>query len=181
DGSYMEASAFKVSLSRLPWLLLLMISAAISEWIIAKNNTLIALLPALSYFVPMLMDSAGNAGSQSAAMVIRGITVDGIDIHSFFKVFWKELRVAIVCGAVMFAINYLRILIMMPHVGNGMAIVSSLSIFVAIVVAKLVGGLLPLLASAIHLDPAVMAAPLIATTCDAISLTVYFALASFLV
>lgn len=181
DGSYMEASVFKVSFSRLPWLLILMISAAISEMIISKNSALIAVLPALSYFVPMLMDSAGNAGSQSAAMVIRGITVDGIDMHSFFKVFWKELRVAIICGAVMFGINYLRIIWIMPNVGSGMAIVSSLSIFVAIVVAKLIGGLLPLLASAVHLDPAVMASPLIATTCDAISLTVYFALASFLV
>ena len=177
DDSYMEASVLQIAKSRLPWLLVLMISAALSEGVLARNTTLMVLIPTLSYFTPMLMGSAGNAGSQAAAMVIRGITVEGLDIHSFFKVFWKELRVGISCGFIMFVVNYLRIIFTMPTVSNGVALVSSASVFVAIVVAKLVGGLTPLVAKLFRLDPAVLASPLIATACDALSLTVYFALA----
>ena len=181
DDSYMEASILKIAKSRLPWLLVLMISAVLSETVLARNTTLIVLIPALTYFTPMLMGSAGNAGSQAAAMVIRGITVEGLDIRSFFKVFWKELQVGIICGFVMFVVNYFRVVLTMPTVSSGVALVSSASVFVAIVVAKLVGGLTPLVAKLFHLDPAVLASPLIATICDALSLSVYFALAWFLV
>lgn len=181
DDSYMEASIFDIAKSRLPWLLVLMISAALSESVLSKNTTLMVLIPTLSYFTPMLMGSAGNAGSQAAAMVIRGITVEGLDIHSFFNVFWKELRVGIICGFIMFGVNYIRVILTMPTVSSGVALVSSASVFVAIVVAKLVGGLTPLVAKLFHLDPAVLASPLIATACDALSLTVYFALAWHLV
>jgi magnesium transporter len=181
DDSYMEASIFDIAKSRLPWLLVLMISAVLSETVLARNTTLIVLIPALTYFTPMLMGSAGNAGSQAAAMVIRGITVEGLDIRSFFKVFWKELQVGIICGFVMFVVNYFRVIFTMPTVSSGVALVSSASVFVAIVVAKLVGGLTPLVAKLFHLDPAVLASPLIATVCDALSLSVYFALAWFLV
>ena len=181
DDSYMEASILDIAKSRLPWLLVLMISAVLSETVLARNTTLIVLIPALTYFTPMLMGSAGNAGSQAAAMVIRGITVEGLDIRSFFKVFWKELQVGIICGVVMFIVNYLRVTFTMPTVSSGVALVSSASVFVAIVVAKLVGGLTPLVAKLFHLDPAVLASPLIATVCDALSLSVYFALAWFLV
>ncbi|MBR5795192.1 MAG: magnesium transporter [Erysipelotrichaceae bacterium] len=181
DDSYMEASILDIAKSRLPWLLVLMISAVLSETVLARNTTLIVLIPALTYFTPMLMGSAGNAGSQAAAMVIRGITVEGLDIRSFFKVFWKELQVGIICGVVMFIVNYLRVIFTMPTVSSGVALVSSASVFVAIVVAKLVGGLTPLVAKLFHLDPAVLASPLIATVCDALSLSVYFALAWFLV
>ena len=181
DDSYMEASIFEIAKARLPWLLVLMISAALSESVLANNTTLIVILPALSYFTPMLMGSAGNAGSQAAAMVIRGITVEGLDIRSFFKVFWKELQVGMICGFIMFVVNYARVRLTMPTVSNGIALVSSASVFVAIVVAKLVGGLTPLVAKLFHLDPAVLASPLIATVCDALSLTVYFALAWHLV
>jgi magnesium transporter len=181
DDSYMEASILDIAKSRLPWLLVLMISAVLSETVLARNTTLIVLIPALTYFTPMLMGSAGNAGSQAAAMVIRGITVEGLDIRSFFKVFWKELQVGIICGVVMFIVNYLRVIFTMSTVSSGVALVSSASVFVAIVVAKLVGGLTPLVAKLFHLDPAVLASPLIATVCDALSLSVYFALAWFLV
>ncbi|MBQ7890874.1 MAG: magnesium transporter [Erysipelotrichaceae bacterium] len=181
DDSYMEASILDIAKSRLPWLLVLMISAVLSETVLARNTTLIVLIPALTYFTPMLMGSAGNAGSQAAAMVIRGITVEGLDIRSFFKVFWKELQVGIICGFVMFVVNYFRVVLTMPTVSSGVALVSSASVFVAIVVAKLVGGLTPLVAKLFHLDPAVLASPLIATVCDALSLSVYFALAWFLV
>ena len=181
DDSYMEASILDIAKSRLPWLLVLMISAVLSETVLARNTTLIVLIPTLTYFTPMLMGSAGNAGSQAAAMVIRGITVEGLDIRSFFKVFWKELQVGIICGFVMFVVNYFRVVLTMPTVSSGVALVSSASVFVAIVVAKLVGGLTPLVAKLFHLDPAVLASPLIATVCDALSLSVYFALAWFLV
>ncbi|MCF0110823.1 MAG: magnesium transporter [Erysipelotrichaceae bacterium] len=178
EGSYLEATPYAVAKSRLPWLMVLMISAAISEYIITRNNTLIMLIPALSYFYPTLMDTAGNAGSQAAAMVIRGIVTDDLGLKDIAKVVSKEVRVAVLCGIVMFTVNLLRILLTMRNVGLGVALITSGTIFAIIVVAKLVGGLLPLLAAAIKLDPAVMASPLIATTCDAISLTLYFALAS---
>ena len=181
EGSYMETSSLKISLSRLPWLLILMVSAAVSEVIITKNNNLIVALPALSYFIPMLMDTAGDAGSQSAAMVIRGMVVDGIDIRDFFTVLWKELRVALICGFAMFAANFVRVYLTMSGVDVQINIVSSLTLCFIIVISKLIGGVLPLLASLIKMDPAVMAAPLIATACDAVSLTLYFLLASFVV
>ena len=181
EGSYMETSPMKISMSRLPWLLILMMSAAVSEVIITNNNALIMALPALSYFVPMLMDTAGDAGSQSAAMVIRGMVVDGIGMKDFFTIFWKELRISLVCGGAMLVANFIRVYFTMPNVDVGINIVSSLTICFIIIIAKLIGGLLPLLASIVKMDPAVMASPLIATACDAVSLTLYFGLASLLV
>lgn len=177
DGSYLQTTPFKMSISRLTWLMILMISYAFSSLIITHNQGLLIAIPSLITFIPMLMDTAGNAGSQASAMVIRGIVVDDLTIKDFFKVLWKEMQVAILCGIVLFIVNSIRIAVFVSNAGWDMALMVSITLFCIILVAKLVGGLLPLIALIIKADPAAMASPLIATACDALSLTIYFGLA----
>lgn len=174
---YLEAGVFKIAKSRLVWLMLLMVSYAISSIIITNNDQLLLLVPSLITFIPMLMDTAGNAGSQASAMVIRGIIVDNLTIKDFFRVLYKELMIALIIGLILLIINVLRIVFFVPNIGLDMALIVSISVFVVVILAKLAGGLFPLLALVVKIDPAVMAAPLITTTCDAISLLTYFSLA----
>ncbi len=178
EGSYLKMSSFKMSKSRLIWLLVLMISYAVSSLIITNNQAVLIAVPSLITFIPMLMDTAGNGGSQASAMVIRGIIVDDLTISDFYKVFIKELQVGMMCGVILFIVNTLRIVLFVPDTSLTMAIMVSLTIFIILIVAKLIGGLLPLFALIIKADPAAMASPVIATICDALSLTIYFALAS---
>lgn len=174
---YLETSAFKLALSCLPWLLVLMFYDAISENVINSNDTIVAAFPILSAFIPMLMGTAGNAGSQASSMVIRGIIVDKMDIKSIGTVVWKELRVALLCGLILFVVNFGKIMLFSSGATPAIAFIASITLFLVVVLGKLIGGCLPLLAEAIHLDPAVMASPLVTSICDLISLTVYFALA----
>lgn len=178
EGSYLLTSDRKMAMSRLPWLLVLMVSYALSSMIITNNEYLLIAIPSLMSFVPMLMDTAGNAGSQALAMVVRGIVVDDLTIKDFFEVLWKELRVASLCGIILFVANVLRIVIFVPNAGIEMAFIVSLTVFLVVVMAKLVGGLLPLVAVLVKQDPAAMASPLITTVCDALSLTIFFGLAA---
>ena len=178
EGSYVESSIKSIVKSRLPWLMVLMISATFTGTIIANNHALLILLPSLAIFIPMLMDTAGNAGSQASAMVIRGLIVDDMSIRDFFRILFKETQVSILLGIALFVINTLRIGIFMPDVGWGIAIMVSLTIFLTIILANLVGGSLPLLAIILKQDPASMAAPMITTLVDALSLTAYFFIAS---
>lgn len=173
---YLETPAWKVARSCLPWLLVLMFYDSISEGIINANSAIVALYPALSVYLPMLMGTAGNAGSQASTMVIRGIVVDKMDMHSFGMVLWKEMRVGCLCGAVLFAVNFLKVSLL-SSAGTEIALISSVTLFLVVVLGKLIGGSLPLLAQKAHLDPAVMAAPIVTSICDMISLTVYFRLA----
>lgn len=177
EGSYLKTGVAEMAKSRLPWLLILMITYTVSSLIINQNNDLLVTVPSLLTFMPMLMDTAGNAGSQASAMVIRGITVSDLQIKDFFKVISKELGVAIICGIVLFALNTLRIVFFVKDVGWDIAITVSLSVLVVVIAAKMVGGILPLLALLIKQDPAAMASPLITTCVDALSLIVYFGLA----
>lgn len=180
EGSYLKTSVFEMSKSRFLWLMVLMVSYAISSLIITKNDYVLAAVPSLITFMPMLMDTAGNAGSQSSAMVIRAITVEDLSMKDFFKVLWKELGVALICGAILFIVNTIRIVFFVPNVGWDIGITVSLTVFMVVVVAKLVGGFLPLFALFIKQDPAAMASPLITTAVDALSLVVYFSLARVL-
>lgn len=177
DGSYLKTSVFEMSRSRLMWLMVLMVSYAISSLIITKNDYILAAVPSLITFMPMLMDTAGNAGSQSSAMVIRAITVEDLTMKDFFKVLGKEFGVALICGLILFVVNTLRIVFFVPNVGWDVGITVSLTVFVVVIVAKLVGGFLPLFALLIKQDPAAMASPLITTAVDSLSLVVYFTLA----
>lgn len=178
DDSYLKTDVISIVKSRLPWLLILMISATFTGFIVSSNKELLVLLPTLALFIPMLMDTAGNAGSQASSMVIRGIIVDDMGLKDVWAIILKELSISFLIGSVLFTINTLRIGFFMPDVGWGVALLVSFTIFIIILTANLVGGLLPLLAIWLKQDPATMAGPLITTLVDALSLIAYFTIAT---
>ena len=174
-----EDCVFALAKHRILWLLVLMISGMITGGILGRYEAAFAAMPLLVTFIPMLTDTGGNAGSQSSTLVIRGMAVGEIQLRDFVKVFWKELRVSVLVGAVLSAVNFVRLIITYP--GNEMiALTVALALFVTVLLAKTVGGVLPMAAKLCRADPAIMAAPLITTIVDAISLVVYFQIASAL-
>lgn len=175
EGNYLDLSAFEISKSRIVWLLILMISATVSGSIISANTD-ITVLTSVLIFMPMIMDTAGNAGCQSSAMVIRGIVVDNMTISNIWDILKKEFFTSIILGLILFIVNTLRIVIFMPSVGLTKSFIVSLTIFIIIVVANIVGGLLPIIGKYLKIDPASMSGPVLTTACDAISLTTYFGL-----
>lgn len=176
DGNYLELSSFEISKSRIVWLLILMISATVSGSIVTANRD-ITTITSILIFMPMIMDTAGNAGCQSSAMVIRGIIVDKIKFSNLFSIIKKEFLNSIILGTVLFVVNTLRIIIFMPNIKWEMAIMVSLTILIIVTIANMIGGILPLIGEALKIDPASMSGPLLTTACDAISLTAYFTLA----
>ena len=179
EKPYLKTSVFSLAKHRILWLLVLMISGMITGDILGQYEAAFAAMPLLVTFIPMLTDTGGNAGSQSSTLVIRGMAVGEIQLRDFLKVFWKELRVSLLVGAVLSAVNFVRLIITYP--GNEMiALTVALAMFVTVLLAKTVGGVLPMAAKLFHADPAIMAAPLITTIVDAISLVVYFQIASAL-
>lgn len=179
DKPYMKTTVFEIAKQRIPWLLILMISSMITGAILAKYEEAFSVLPILVTFIPMLMDTGGNAGSQASTTIIRGMAVGEIELTDVLKALWKEIRVALIVGAVLGVVNYIRLLIQYP----GRELVSLtviLSLYATIIIAKALGCLLPMGAKKLKLDPAIMASPLITTLVDAISLTIYFALATAL-
>ncbi|MCL2069613.1 MAG: magnesium transporter [Treponema sp.] len=176
DDPYLKTGIFRLARNRIVWLLVLMLSATLTGSIIASFEDGLAVLPALIAFIPMLMGTGGNAGSQASTLIIRGMAVGEIRMRDFFIVLWKEIRVGAVCGLALGMINFVRVYLM-----NGrdalLTLVVTLALFCTILVAKTIGGLLPILAKRIRIDPAIMAAPLIATIVDASSLLVYFSIA----
>lgn len=177
ESSYMESSVFKISKSRIAWLLVLMVSATLTGNIIAGFEDRLSAIPALAYFIPMIMSAGGNAGSQASSMVIRGIAIDELSVKDYLHVLVKELEVASLTGMVLFVANLIRLIVFMPSTNLRVDFVVSLTLFFTIVIAKLVGGLLPLIAKRLNQDPAAMAAPLITTIVDAFALLIYFTLA----
>ena len=177
EGSYIETSILDMAKSRITWLIILMVSATFTGFIIQGYESTLALIPALAASMPMIMSTAGNAGSQSSIMVIRGISVDDMTIKDIGLVVWKELQVGFVIGVMMFVVNVLRLLIFTPDVGLMTDLVISVTVFITILMAKVTGGLLPLVALIFKQDPAAMASPLITTIVDALALIVYFNLA----
>ncbi len=176
DGNYLELSSFEISKSRIVWLLILMISATVSGSIVTANRD-ITTITSILIFMPMIMDTAGNAGCQSSAMVIRGIIVDKMKFSNLFSIIKKEFLNSIILGTVLFVVNTLRIIIFMPNIKWEMAIMVSLTILIIVTIANMIGGILPLIGEALKIDPASMSGPLLTTACDAISLTAYFTLA----
>ena len=176
DGNYLELSSFEISKSRIGWLLILMISATVSGSIVTANRD-IPTITSILIFMPMIMDTAGNAGCQSSAMVIRGIIVDKMKFSNLFSIIKKEFLNSIILGTVLFVVNTLRIIIFMPNIKWEMAIMVSLTILIIVTIANMIGGILPLIGEALKIDPASMSGPLLTTACDAISLTAYFTLA----
>ena len=176
EKPYLKTSVLSLAKHRILWLLVLMISGMITGGILGQYEAAFAAMPLLVTFIPMLTDTGGNAGSQSSTLVIRGMAVGEIQLKDFAKVFWKELRVSMLVGVVLSAVNFVRLIITYP--GNYMvALTVALALFVTIMLAKTVGGVLPMAAKLCHADPAIMAAPLITTIVDAISLVVYFRIA----
>lgn len=177
DKTYLETGVMEMVKSRIVWLLILMISATFTGQIMASYEEMLAANVTLSIFIPMLMDAAGNAGSQASTMVIRALATGEIKTSDFLKIWWKEIRIAFLCGLVMGVVNFLRIYIFMGQVDVMTSMVVSLTVFITVAMAKFVGCTLPIIASKLKLDPAVMAGPLITTVVDAMSLFIYFQLA----
>ena len=174
--SYLKTTAFEHAKHRVFWLLLLMLSASITGYIIAKYEDAFMVLPLLVSFIPMLMDTGGNSGSQSSTLIIRGLAIDEIDFTDIFKIVWKEFRVSLIVGFILAVANGIRILIF--YKSPQFAIVVSISLAATVIISKLVGSVLPLLATKLKLDPAIMAAPLITTVVDTCSIIIYFKIAT---
>ncbi len=176
DEEYLKESVFSLAKHRIIWLLVLMISATLTGLVMRKYEDALQSVVILAIFIPMLMDTGGNAGSQAATLIIRGIALDEITGKDIFKVLWKELRVSLVVGTVLSFVNFLRVYFM-DRVGFKVALVVSISMFATVILAKIIGGILPIIAKALKLDPAIMASPLITTIVDAAALVIYFNLA----
>ena len=181
DDEYLKTGVLTLARNRLPWLLILMVSATVTGMIITNfENVLVNAANigvALVACIPMLMDTGGNCGAQASTLSIRGIALGEIELKDIGKVLWKEFRVALICGAVLAVANYFRIWLLTPDYRE-VALVVSGAMFLTVVIAKAIGCTLPLLAKAIHLDPALMASPIITTLVDATSLLILFTIAS---
>ncbi len=178
DEEYLKTKVTELAKHRVIWLLILMISATFTGTIIQRFEEVLQSVVALTYFIPMLMDTGGNAGSQSATLIIRGLALEEISLADIFKVLWKELRVSIIVGVILAIINFARIIIM-RQASATIAATVSVSMLITVILAKVIGGSLPILAKKLGLDPAIMAGPLITTIVDALVLLAYFSIASW--
>ena len=176
EKEYLEEKTIDLVKHRLPWLLILMISATFTGGIITFFEDALAEVVVLTAFIPLLMDTAGNAGAQSSTLVIRSLALGDIKTSDFLKVMFKELKVSLIVGLILSIINFGRIVLFTPS-GFDVALVVSITLFITITLAKTVGVILPIVATKVKLDPAIMASPLITTIVDAIALVVYFILA----
>ncbi len=177
DKPYLKQTTFDLWKSRMPWLLLLMISATFTGFIITSFEDALSKYVVLTAYIPMLMDTGGNSGSQASVTVIRGISLKEVEFRDIFRVIWKEVRVALLCGLTLAVCNFGKLLLV-DHLTILVAFTICLTLFVTIFCAKVVGCTLPLIASRLGFDPAVMASPFITTIVDAISLLVYFQFAT---
>ncbi len=179
EEEYLKTNVFTLAKHRVIWLLVLMISATFTGNIIKQFEEVIQSVVVLAAFIPMLMDTGGNAGSQSATLVIRGIALNEIELGDIFKVLWKEFRVSVIVGLILSVVNFLRIYFF-EKTDLKISITVCVSLFFTVVLAKIVGGVLPIIAKRLKLDPAIMASPLITTIVDAVALFTYFTMASWM-
>ena len=177
DKPYMKTTVFETWKKRIPWLLLLMISATFTGSIITSFEDALSACVVLTAYIPMLMDTGGNAGGQASVTIIRGLSLNEIEFKDAFKVVWKEARVAVLCGLTLAAANFVKLLLF-DRVTIAVAAVVCLTLVAAVFIAKIIGCLLPMLAKKIGFDPAVMASPFITTIVDALSLLIYFSIAT---
>lgn len=181
EESYFRTGIFKHAKSRIVWLLILMISATITQIITNRYEAAFAAVPLLVSFMPMIMDTGGNCGAQSSTLIIRGIALDEIHFSDFFKVVFKEFRISIIVSSVLAVVNGVRIYIMYQHKCDYpfmLALTIALSIIATVILSKVIGSMLPMLAKKCRLDPAIMATPLITTIVDCCSLFLYFNIAT---
>lgn len=179
DKPYMKTGVFETWRKRIPWLLILMVSATFTGKIIQYYETALASYVILTSFIPMLMDTGGNAGGQASVTIIRGISLNEIEFSDWFKVVWKELLVSLLIGLTLAATNFIK-LMLIDKVSLTIAFVVCLALVITVIIAKLVGCSLPILAKKMGFDPAVMASPFITTIVDAISLITYFRIATII-
>ncbi len=179
EKPYLKTGVLELAKNRIPWLLLLMFTSLLTGAILVTYENALQVVPLLISFIPMLMDTSGNCGNQSSTMVIRGMAVGDIELRDVIKVAWKELRVGFLCGLVLAAANFVRLLLQYPDQPL-VNLVVVLSLVLTVILAKTIGCTLPMLAKRMNLDPAIMAAPLITTIVDACSLMIYFRLACVL-
>ena len=175
DEEYLKESVMSLAKHRILWLLVLMISATFTGMVIKKYEEVLQSAVYLAVFIPMLMDTGGNAGSQSATLVIRGIALEEIEFSDIFKVIWKEFRVSVLVGFILSAVNFVRIYYFTKS-GLETSLVVAISMFLTVIMAKVIGGVLPLIAKSLKIDPAIMASPLITTIVDTAALIIYFQL-----
>ena len=186
DRPYMRTGTLEIFKNRIPWLMLLMVSATFTGMIITSFEDALAAQVALTAFIPMLMDTGGNSGSQSSVTIIRALSLGDVEFRDVFKVIWKEFRVSILCGVTLAITNFVKIMLVdVLIMGNTsitptVAAVVCLTLVVTVICAEFVGCSLPILAKRVGFDPAVMASPFITTIVDAISLAVYFAFAKII-
>mgnify|MGYP002579161618 CR=1 FL=1 len=172
DNTYLCTSAFNLAKNRIPWLVFLMIPAMITGALMEYYEAAFVSIPILVTFIPQITGTGGNCGSQSSTMIIRGLALDEITPKDILKVWWKELRVALICGAALSLVNFIRIIVQYHDLQ--VAVVVSVTLILTVCIAKSMGCVLPILAKLAHVDPAIMASPLITTITDALSILVYF-------
>lgn len=178
EDSYFKTSVWQHARNRIAWLLILMLSATVTGIIITKYEDAFSAIPLLVAFIPMLMDTGGNCGSQSSTLIIRGMAVDEINLKDIFKVLWKEARVSVIVGFSLALVNGVRIIIQYQNIK--MALVVGFTIMGTVFLAKILGCMLPMIAKKLKLDPAIMAAPIITTIVDTCTILIYFTIAMWI-
>lgn len=179
DTPYLKKTAFDIWKSRMPWLLVLMISASFTGMIITGFQDALKKYVILTAYIPMLMDTGGNSGSQSSVTIIRGLSLQELEFKDIFRVLWKEFRVAVLSGVTLSVFNFIKLLLF-DKVGLSVALIVNITLLLTVLVAKTVGSTLPMIAKKIGFDPAVMSAPFITTIVDAISLIFYFCITTII-
>ena len=177
EKPYFRTTTLETYKKRMPWLLILMISATFTGRIITNYENALAAYTVLTAYIPMLMDTGGNSGSQASVSIIRGLSLHEIEFRDFFRVIWKEIRVAVLCGITLAGINFVK-LMLLDHVTGTIALIVCATLVCVVLIAKCIGAILPLVAQKLGFDPAVMASPLLTTIVDAVSLLIYFNIAT---
>lgn len=185
DDEYLKTKISVLAKNRIPWLIILLISSTFTGQIIEGFENKLAAIAGMTACIPMLMGTGGNSGSQVSTLIIRGLALDEIRVKDYFKVLWKEIRVSVMVGFVLAAVNIVRMIILRYTIGsdasNSVILVVSFSIWCVVIVAKIMGCTLPIVAKLFRMDPAMMTGPLMSTVVDAVSLLIYFALANALI
>ena len=175
---YLKTSVFSMAKNRILWLLILMVSSSITGSIMTSYNDVLSQVVVLASFIPMLMDTGGNCGSQSSTLIIRGLALGELKYKDTWKILWKELRVSVMVGLALAIVFIAKSFIIPPYIELNIMLIVAISLFLTVVIAKLTGGILPIIAVRLGLDPALMASPLITTIVDTFSLFVYFNVAT---
>ena len=177
DEEYLSSSVVDLAKKRIYWLLFLMISATFTGIIIRRYEEVLNSVVILASFIPMLMDTGGNAGSQASTLIIRGLALGELQLRDFAKIIWKEFRISLLVGVILSSINFLR-LYFFEKMSLNVSLTVCISMLLIVILAKVIGGVLPLLAKRLKMDPAIMAGPLITTVVDTFALVIYFNIAS---